>query len=315
MTNISLGQEWVTNVTRADAPENAIIGAHPIHRPEAGEFRELTQDLARTPAAREMVRRRWFSPADASDKMAARGEALLGFLFRGPAARPAFAMFRGRRLNARRDVVEQVATMAWLAHAADAVRNIPSRAFRANGVSPEFLADLVRLSIESDGPKRALETVRAAGIHVIVEDGLPGMSLDGASFHTAELGPVLGMTLRHDRLDNFWFTLLHELGHIALHLAAPSSDVFVDAIDESGDDEEEAEAEADAFAKDALIPRDAWFRSDAYRIGSESSLLALAKHLGVHPAIVAGRIRYERRDFRRFASLVGQGQVRDIIYE
>ena len=30
--------------------------------------------------------------------------------------------------------------------------------------------------------------------------------------------PVAALTLRYDRLDNFWFTLLHELAHIALHM-------------------------------------------------------------------------------------------------
>ena len=30
--------------------------------------------------------------------------------------------------------------------------------------------------------------------------------------------PVIGLTLRYDRLDNFWFVLLHELGHVFLHL-------------------------------------------------------------------------------------------------
>jgi HTH-type transcriptional regulator/antitoxin HigA len=150
----------------------------------------------------------------------------------------------------------------------------------------------------------------------VIESSLPGMSVDGASFHPSHLGrPVLAMTLRHDRLDNFWFTLLHEIGHIALHVQHPSEDVFVDSFE--GDDEteeQEAEAEANAFAKDALIPRDTWFRSEARRLGSEASVLSLAKQLGIHPAIVAGRIRYERQDFRLFHDLVGQGEVRELIF-
>ena len=71
--------------------------------------------------------------------------------------------------------------------------------------------------------------------------------------------------------------------------------------------------EANAFAKDGLIPRDIWLRSDAYRLGSASSALSLANHLGVHPAIVAGRLRFERRNFRIFSDLVGEGRVRDVV--
>jgi HTH-type transcriptional regulator/antitoxin HigA len=43
-------------------------------------------------------------------------------------------------------------------------------------------------------------------------------------------------------------------------------------------------------------------------------VVSLAKQLGIHPAIVAGRIRYERKEFRIFTNLVGIGGVRDIIF-
>jgi HTH-type transcriptional regulator/antitoxin HigA len=178
----------------------------------------------------------------------------------------------------------------------------------------EFLRRLVSLSVRDDGPNRALSAVRDLGIAVVVESGLPGMSIDGASFHLSRVGPVLALTLRHDRLDNFWFTLLHELGHIALHLSTPGDDIYIDSLDEAVGDEQEAEAEADAFAKDALVPRDTWMRSDARRLGSESSVIALARQLGIHPAIVAGRIRYERREFRIFTELAGVGGVRERVF-
>jgi HTH-type transcriptional regulator/antitoxin HigA len=186
--------------------------------------------------------------------------------------------------------------------------------FRPEAISDEFVHRLTKLSVLDDGPRKALAAVQAIGVAVVVESALPGMSVDGASFHSRQAGPVLALTLRHDRLDNFWFTLLHELGHLALHLTDPGDDVFVDSVDESVSDDQEAEAEADAFAKDGLVPRDTWFRSDARRLGSESSVLALAKQLGIHPSIVAGRIRYERREFRIFTDLVGIGRVRDFIF-
>jgi HTH-type transcriptional regulator/antitoxin HigA len=139
------------------------------------------------------------------------------------------------------------------------------------------------------------------------------MSVDGVSLHDEHVGPVLAMTLRHDRLDNFWFTLLHEIGHICLHLHHPGNAVFVDSEDEDNEDSE-VEAEANAFAKDGLIPRDVWLRSDAHRRGDEASVLNLARKLGIHPAIVAGRLRFERRDYRMFPGLIGIGQVRSLIF-
>lgn len=315
MTSFSLGQAWVSRVTNASEADVSIIGGDAIPMPDIAQFHALLRGLSVTETAREMVRRRWIQPKGIKDKVAERGEALFDFVFGRPAQQPALAMFKGRRLSAQRDLVEDIATMAWLAHILDSARaNSPQVRFRPSSLSREFISGLAKLSVREDGPTRALTAVRDIGIGLVVESALPGMSIDGASIHTRAAGPVLALTLRHDRLDNFWFTLLHELGHIALHLSEPSDDVFIDSLEDSTSNEEEEEAEANAFAKDALIPRDVWLRSDAYRLGTEGGVLNLAKQLGIHPAIVAGRIRYERRDFRILSDLVGMGMVRDVIF-
>ncbi len=315
MTNFSLGQGWVSRVTNASGADVSIIGGDVSRAPEIAHFHAVLRELSVTETAREMVRRRWIQPKGIKDKVAERGEALFDFLFGRPAHQPAFAMFKGRRLSAQRDLVEEIATMAWIAHVLDSARaNAPRVRFNPSNLNGEFIRRLAKLSVRDDGPTRALAAVREIGIGLVVESGLPGMSVDGASVHTSAAGPVLALTLRYDRLDNFWFTLLHELGHIALHLSEPSDVVFIDSLEDSASDEQEAEAEANAFAKDGLIPRDLWLRSDAYRLGTAGSVLSLANQIGVHPAIVAGRIRYERRDFRIFSGLVGMGGIRDVIF-
>jgi HTH-type transcriptional regulator/antitoxin HigA len=315
MKNFSLGQAWVSRVTKASGGEVSVIGGDVSQAPNIAEFHAVLRELSLTETAREMVRRKWIQPKSIKDKVADRGDAMFDFLFGRSAQRPAFAMFKGRRLSAGRDLIEDIATMAWVAYVLDTARaNAPGVKFKPSRLSDDFIRKLAKLSMRDDGPRRALAAVREIGISLVVESGLPGMSVDGASLHTSAAGPVLALTLRHDRLDNFWFTLMHELGHIALHLNDPSDDVFVDSLEDSASDEQEAEAEANAFAKDGLIPRDLWLRSDAYRLGSERSALSLANQLGVHPAIVAGRIRYERRNFRIFTDLVGEGGVRDVIF-
>lgn len=315
MTNFSLGQAWVSRVTNASAADVPIIGGDVSHAPEIAHFQAVLRELSVTETAREMVRRRWIQPKGIKDKVVERGEALFDFLFTRPAHQPAFAMFKGRRLSAQRDLVVEIATMAWVTHVLDSARdNPPRKKFKPSNLSGDFTRWLAKLSVRDDGPTRALAAIREIGIGVVIESGLPGMSVDGASVHTRTAGPVLALTLRYDRLDNFWFTLLHELGHIALHLSEPSDDVFIDSLEDSPSDELESESEANAFAKDRLIPRDLWLRSDAYRLGTAGSVLSLANQIGVHPAIVAGRIRYERRDFRIFNDLVGMGEVRDVIF-
>lgn len=315
MKSFSIDQAWVSRVTSAEGSELSVGGTDLSPTPDYTRLQALLRELSSTETAREIVRRKWIQPKSIKDKIAERGDALFDFLCARKAHRPALAMFKGRRLSLRRDLIEEIATTAWIAYIADCVRDlaVPTK-FSASALSEDFIRELTRLSVHRDAPKRALAAVREVGISVVVESGLPGMSVDGASFHTSDTGPVLALTLRHDRLDNFWFTLLHELGHIALHLNSPNDDVFVDSLEDAAVDELEVEAEANAFAKDALIPRDLWLRSDVYRLGSEASVRSLAKQLGVHPAIVAGRLRYERREFRMFGELVGMGGVRNVIF-
>ncbi len=316
MTDFSLGQAWVSRTTRANTPDIPVMGADTSPLPDAVQLQAVLRKLSLSDAAREMVRRRWLQPGNSIDKVAERGQALFDFIFAPNASRPAFAMFKGRRLRTQHDLIQEVSRMAWIAHVAHtAQRSSHALRFDPSALSDDFVRQLTKLSVLDDGPRRALDAVRDIGIIVIVESGLPGMSVDGASFHSEGLGPVVALTLRHDRLDNFWFTLLHELGHVSLHLLFPGNDVYVDSIDETTlSEDEEAEAEADAFAKDGLVPRDTWLRSDAKRLGSEASVVALAKQLGIHPSIVAGRIRYERREFRIFNNLVGVGGVRDLLF-
>ena len=314
MKEFSLGQAWVSRITAADTHEISAIGADRSAMPDSALLQALLREVSLTETAREMARRRWILTKGLKDKVSERGEAIFDFLFARSADEPAIAMFKGRRLSEKRDILEEIATMAWVTHVLDSARaNAPHVEFKPLSLSDGFVRSLAKLSVLEDGPRRALAAVREIGISVVVESGLPGMSVDGASLHTSGAGPVLALTLRYDRLDNFWFTLLHELGHIAMHLREPSDEVFVDSFENTIDDEQEAEAEANAFAKDGLIPRDIWLRSDAYRLGSASSALSLANHLGVHPAIVAGRLRFERRNFRIFSDLVGEGRVRDVV--
>lgn len=312
MSDFSLRQDWVSRITSSSDADVSVIGTDISPSPDSAQLHAVLRKLSLSGAAREMARRKWFRSGEGRDKVEERGQRLFDFLYAPATTRPVFAMFKGRRAGLHRHLVDEVATMAWIAHVTDTVLSNPRHVkFNPDAIDEEFLRWLVRLSVRDDGPRRALNAVREIGVTVVVESGLPGMSVDGASFHIARAGPVLSLTLRYDRLDNFWFTLLHELGHIVLHLSTPERDVYIDSLDEAVSDETEAEAEADAFAKDALVPRDTWLRSDARRLGSEASVKSLAKQLGIHPAIVAGRIRYERREFRIFPELAGIGGVRD----
>jgi HTH-type transcriptional regulator/antitoxin HigA len=173
--------------------------------------------------------------------------------------------------------------------------------------SVSWLKTLVSLSAEKDGPSRARSLLAERGIIVIAEHQIPGMNVDGAAFLVDD-APVIGLTLRHDRLDNFWFTILHELGHVILHYRTGLSSGFFDDIDTPSIDE--LEQEADEFASNLLIPEELWSRSPARIAKSAEPIERFAKQLGVAPAIVFGRLRMERNDYTLFSDKIGRGEVR-----
>jgi HTH-type transcriptional regulator/antitoxin HigA len=142
---------------------------------------------------------------------------------------------------------------------------------------------------------------------LVLEPHLPQTFLDGAAFLLPSGRPVIGMTLRYDRLDNFWFVLIHELVHIRDHLRKGVLEDVFDDLDLEGDD---LEKETDRIAGNLLLPEEVWASALARYVRSVESIMRLATDLGIGPAIIAGRIRHEADNYVILQNLVGQGEVR-----
>ncbi|MGC2658529.1 MAG: ImmA/IrrE family metallo-endopeptidase [Bryobacteraceae bacterium] len=313
--NIKLPQSWVTRVTSDALTDDIFTVGHDVDEVPSDEaILSVVSKAATTTAVREMIRRKWFLPEPSEDKQLSRGKGLRDFLFGPNSHRALFAVSaRYRRQIRQRDLVDELAASAWLCRVMDRAMERPSSNFEADRLNDKAITRLVRLSNVSSGPVRAIGYLAKLGVTVVLENALPGMRTDGASFIAKGVGPVIAMTLRHDRIDSFWFTLLHEIGHVLLHLTERPNEVFVDSLEEDETDEFELEAEANAFAKDAFVPRDTWLRSDAFRFCTESAVLELAGKCSIHPAIVAGRLRFEKRKFTALTHLLGTGEVRSVL--
>lgn len=200
--------------------------------------------------------------------------------------------------------------LAFVRERAAAMDGISGR-FRKEELNEEFIRYIAKLSWMDRGPQRAREFLHERGIALVILQHLPKTHLDGAALLGIEGAPIIGLTLREDRLDNFWFTLIHELVHAWKHLDGVKHRAIVDENIESPDaDPGSIEKEANDRAAEILLPKAEWRRSEAYRNPSSHSISLLAKKLQISPAIVAGRIRYERKNYALFSKLVGYKQVR-----
>lgn len=251
---------------------------------------------------KDLAARSWFK----GDSAQAIGEMIVSVLdeFGGGeislAARSSAHVRSGREMN-------PFALLAWAAWAVSQARKAPpAEKFRPSAITEEFLGEVARMSASDTGPLDAREALSQKGIALLVIEHLPKTYLDGALI-VGEF-PVIALTLRHDRIDSFWFTLMHELAHLVQHIHSDGPISYFDDLDV--DSSEQLEQQADMLAGEILIPETAWRASPASKLRSPEAAEHLAAKLRIHPAIVAGKIRHASGDYRKLSRMVGQGQVR-----
>lgn len=223
------------------------------------------------------------------------------------------ALFRKSDSVRQNSKMDTYALKAWCLYVLAEARCLElENKYKRGIVDEDFLRTVAQLSTQSDGPLKARDYLHRNGIALIYAPHLPKTYLDGAAMITKEGVPTIGMTIRYDRIDNFWFCLLHELAHVGWHLK-DAKDYFVDDLSLNNSEYSEdwaKEREADTLAQNALIPEHLWVRFKDWRSVSADKIMSLANEAEVHPAVVAGRYRWETRNFRKFKELLGNNQVR-----
>ena len=246
----------------------------------------------------------------------ARAGALIGDLIqRAGGPEVAGAVLYRKTQHARASVkANPYAVKAWCWKVlADANESRPAAAYQPGTVTLEFLRQLARLSWLEEGPRLAQEFLAKHGIPLVTVPHLPRTHLDGAALTLGDGTPVIGLTLRYDRVDSFWFCLLHELAHVGRHMDVDGETAFIDDLtlrDAAGAREDPAEVQADEWAEEALIPRAIWETSAVRQQPTPMAVINLANALQIHPAIVAGRVRHEQKNYRLLSQFVGTGDVR-----
>lgn len=195
-------------------------------------------------------------------------------------------------------VMDEYALQVWRAMVlkkARQHRHLLKTHYKTGAITADWLRDLAKLSRFEHGPRLAIEYLADIGITLVVEEHFKKTYLDGAAMLDDGV-PVVALTLRHDRVDNFWFALIHELVHVQKHLK-PNHLFIADNLDDKTRSSKE-ESEADADAQEALIPAGEWAASAVRTNPTAANAIALADRLRIHPAIVAGRVRHDAGNWR-----------------
>lgn len=158
-------------------------------------------------------------------------------------------------------------------------------------------ADTLRSLLRSPESARKVPRILAeCGIRYVIVESLPSAKIDGVCFWLNDKAPVIGMSLRHDRIDNFWFVLRHECEHVLRHHGLSAAMLDVDLEKEragTGDSIPEEERVANEAAAEFCVPQSslAKFISRKAPFFAERDILGFARTLGIHPGLVAGQLQ------------------------
>lgn len=170
-----------------------------------------------------------------------------------------------------------------------------------------LIAKLRMCLTNSEEIRHVPDVLAEFGIRFLVVEHLAKTKIDGACLWLDDTSPVIALSLRYDRIDYFWFTLMHELGHAARGDGRRNAFLALDVrlVGEHSLTREEKpsfEIHADEFAEEALIPQKKLddFVSRKGPLFSKRDILGFASLHEVHPGLVVGQLHHRGTKYSKF---------------
>ena len=152
--------------------------------------------------------------------------------------------------------------------------------------------NLTKYTYLPNGILEVIQDLNKAGVKFFVLSHLSKTYLDGACFFDKN-NPVIVYTARYNRIDNFWFTLAHEIAHVILHLPHLKEKSILDDLDTKESislQEEEADQKAEEILHSAQIIEKA---TPYLQYFTQKQLNLLAEQLQIAPSIILGVLQYK----------------------
>ncbi|MBI1920953.1 MAG: HigA family addiction module antidote protein [Geobacter sp.] len=232
----------------------------------------------------ELLKRGWISAGESFEELE---QAV--FAFMGAASAEEIGKLAVSFRHARQLGPELTAQIAWVRRVEQIAAGRRVASFNATKLEktlPKILACAANVEDVVNIPKLLAD----AGVHFVVVSHLDKTYLDGAKLMCGN-NPVVALTLRYDRIDSFWFTLLHELAHIILKHQGSYLDNLYEP--DHVDGEEKA---ANRLAGEWLLDPKAFkaFVKETRPYFSRSAITRFATSQGRHPGIVLGRLHHDK---------------------
>jgi len=241
----------------------------------------------------EMIKRRWLDVEDIRD-MPAVEKAMSKFFGVASVEQIEVLPHAAKKTSVSSDITP--VQLAWLYRVKQIASEMVVGKYSSSGVRRAI--ELLRpLTSAAEEARKAPRILAECGIRFVIVEALPSSKIDGVCFWLNEVSPVIGISMRYDRIDNFWFVLRHELEHV-IHEHGKSL-ITIDAELEgdragTGDNVADEERIANMAAAEFCVPRKTMdsFIARKAPVFAERDLLGVAATLRVHPGLVAGQLRH-----------------------
>lgn len=297
---------------RAITPETAIgLGAAFGSSPEywmaletsyqLSKLRRSPEDIKRKASlydkfpVREMVRKGW---VDWSDDYAELEQQVFRFFgIRSLSEEPVLPHAAKKTHTTQAATIEQT---AWLFRVLSLAKTKTVKTFSPKKLRAA-LDSMKPLRMEPEDASKVAPLLESCGVVLVFVEPISSSKIDGACMWIGDT-PVVGMTLRYDRIDNFWFVLRHELEHV-LNGDGKKEFILDLSVGEDNGTLPESEIVANAEAADFCTPQDelSSFIAKFSPYFSEERVLAFSRSVRVHPGLVVGQLqrKLNRHDFLR----------------
>ncbi|SEM33094.1 HTH-type transcriptional regulator / antitoxin HigA [Stigmatella aurantiaca] len=246
----------------------------------------------------EMIKRRWIDADDVKQVARVESEIARFFGVQTPSEIPVLP-----HAAKKTDVDGPVAPaqMAWLFRVKHLAREMVVDRYSSESCR-EAIKALSGLLSAPEEARHVPRILSEAGIRFVLVESLPKAKIDGACLWLGETAPVIGMSLRFDRIDNFWFVLRHELEHVLRQHGRIEPIIDTD-IEAAGQDVPEEERQANEAASAFCVPKKELdsFIARKQPVFAERDILGFAARLRLHPGLVAGQLRYRLKRWDLFA--------------
>ncbi len=239
---------------------------------------------------KEMVKRRWLEPSESISTLEQR---FMEFVHADTLeAAPAFYAHAARKSTPYH--TETPVQTAWLYRALQIAEAMTVSRYSPSHCST-VIEELRKFTADPEETRHAPRLLAESGIRLLVVEPFRGSRIDGACFWLSNDEPVVAISMRYDRIDYFWHTLIHELGHVKNQDGLSNANASIDT--NSGEriaDQPEYERQIDVSAAQALIDQGELgdFIVRAGPVYSNKSIRGFASRMGVHPGIVVGQLQY-----------------------